>query len=32
MIISMLVIGSLAMIVFIIIEWRLAKLPMMPCP
>ncbi|KAH7009607.1 major facilitator superfamily domain-containing protein [Ilyonectria destructans] len=30
MVISMLVIGSLAMIVFIIIEWKLAKLPMMP--
>jgi hypothetical protein len=30
MVIAMLAIGSLAVIAFIIVEWRVAKLPMMP--
>lgn len=30
MVISMLAIGTLSLILFIIIEWRVAKLPMMP--
>ena len=30
LVISMLIIGSLSLIIFVIIEWRVAKLPMMP--
>jgi hypothetical protein len=30
MVISMLAIGTLSLILFVIIEWRVAKLPMMP--
>lgn len=30
MVISMLAIGTIALILFVIIEWKLAKLPMMP--
>lgn len=30
MVISMLVIGTLCIILFVIIEWKIAKLPMMP--
>lgn len=31
MVIAMLVIGALALPLFLLIEWKLAKLPMMPC-
>ena len=30
MVIAMLVIGSVSLILFVIVEWRIAKLPMMP--
>lgn len=30
MVISMLAIGSIALIAFVVIEWKVAKLPMMP--
>lgn len=31
MVISMLTIGSVAAVLFILTEWKLAKLPMIPC-
>lgn len=32
MVISMLVLGVLSLGLFIFVEWRVARLPMMPCP
>lgn len=31
MVISMLVIGALSLVAFVLIEWRFSRLPMMPC-
>lgn len=31
MVISMLVIGAVSLVTFLLVEWKVSRLPMMPC-